>query len=386
MKCIRCGKDVKPRRRRDRCPACGRPFAINPARDPFGMTDAEFRDAIRRVSGIGRHCFGARQLWEELNRGRPIPVKGGLGCLPAAGLIVGSVAGVALAAAGGIDGLVVLVIGFKSGLLLSLLGHLLSPERGDKRLARKVSYDVFLAEHLPRWQSVHGPVARLVPEPGPGTPAAAPGVPADGADFSVDRVVVTQHAETAAMLVANGFDVEHACAVLSLDGYPFGTAKAARERLRRNPRLTVFALHDATPEGMQLPFTLREAAWFPERSTLLVVVGLRSASGDYMLRLRVPFRFHKGPRVTLPARLREGLTPMEVSWCEAGYRAELASLRPGPLIRLLQRAVAAVGLPGQPAHTEALRMSEAAGGIVWADRLPAATAAGATPPRGRVSA
>ena len=249
MRCIRCGAEVKPGRRRDRCPACKRPFAINPARDPFGMTDAEFRDAIRRVSGIGRHCFGARQLWSELNRGRPSTVKGGMGRLSAAGLVVGSVGGAAAAAAGGIDGLVVLVIGFKSGLLLSILGHLLSPKRGDKRLARTVPYDAFLTEHLARWQSVHGPIARLVPEPAPGVPADA----ADAADVSCDRVVVTQHAVTAAMLVANGFHREHGCAVLSLDGYPYGAAETARETLRRNPRLTVFALHDASAKGLAAP-------------------------------------------------------------------------------------------------------------------------------------
>jgi hypothetical protein len=370
MKCIRCGAEVKPRRRRDRCPACKRPFAINPARDPFGMTDAEFRDAIRRVSGIGRHFFGARQLWAEINRGRPIPVKGGMGRLSAAGLVVGSVAGTALGAAGGIDGLVVLVIGFKSGLLLSLIGHLLSPDRRDKRLARTVSYDVFLAEQLARWQSVHGPIARLVPEPGPGVPADA----ADAADTSRDHVVVTQHAVTAAMLVANGFHREHGCAVLSLDGYPYGAAETAREALRRNPRLTVFALHDASAEGLQLPFTLREPAWFPDHTTLVVDAGLRSASYDYCLRAGLPLPVDQGPPATLPAHVRQALTPREVTWFEAGYRADLDPLRPRVIMQLLLRAILATGNPGQPAHTEARRSTVAAGTFVWADSLPAAAA------------
>lgn len=367
MRCIRCGAEVRPRRRRDHCPACKRPFAINPARDPFGMTDAEFRDAIRRVSGIGRHCFSARQLWAEINRGRPLPVKGGMGCLTAGGLIVGGVGGTALAAAGGIDGLVALVIGLKAALFLSLIGHLLTPDRRDKRLARTVSYDVFLTGHLARWQSVHGPIARLVPEPGPG-------VPADAADVSCDRVVVTQHAVTAAMLVANGFDRVHGCAVLSLDGYPYGTAEAARETLRRNPRLTVFALHDASAEGLQLPFTLREPAWFPDRTTLVVDAGVRSATYDYCLRAGVPLPVLDGPPVTLPAHVRQALTPEEVKWFEAGYRAELDPLRPRVIMQLLLRAILATGHPGQRAHAEARQRTVAAGTFVWADSLPAAAA------------
>ncbi len=370
MKCIHCGTDVQPRRRRDRCPACRHPFAINPARDPYALTDEELRDAARRVSGIGRHFFGARQLWHELNHGRPRPVKRGWRGFYSVCLIVGGAGGVV---AGGLAGdgiavLLLLVLGMKAGMGVALLADILFGGRGDKRGARTVPYDAFVP-CLQRWQSVHGPINRLVPTP-------VPGVPADVADFSVDRVVVTQHAETAAMLVANGFHAAHHCAVLSLDGYPFGIAEAARETLRRNPRLTVFALHDASAEGLQLPFTLREPAWFPEPTTLIVDAGLRSAGLDYVRRTRLPLRVGQGPPATLPAHVRKALTPKEVTWLEAGYRAELAPLRPGLIMRLLQRAFTAAGLPGQPAHAEARRMA-AAGGFVWADFLPATATAGA---------
>jgi len=373
MKCIRCGRNVKPRRRRDRCPACRHPFAFNPARDPFAMTDAELRDAVRAVSGIGRHFFGARQLWNELNHRRPFSVARGWTGFSSACLIVGAAGGVVAGglAGSGIAVLLLLVLGMKAGMGVALLADILFPHERDKRLTRKIPYDVFLARYLARWLSVHGPIPRLVPTPGPETPAA---VTVDEADFACDRVVVTQHAETAAMLVANGFHAEHACAVLSLDGYPFGMAETARERLRRNPRLTVFALHSATAEGLQLPFTLREPAWFPERTTLVVDAGMRSALGDYCRRVRVPVHARKGPRVTLPAHVRKTLTPVEVSWCEAGYGVELASLRPGVVMQLLKRAFAATGSFGQPAHSRALQMAAAAAGFVWADSLPAAAA------------
>ncbi|HLM67435.1 MAG TPA: hypothetical protein VK358_07910, partial [Longimicrobium sp.] len=170
---------------------------------------------------------------------------------------------------------------------------------------------------------------------------------------------------TAAMLVANRFHFEHACAVLSLDGYPFGIAETVRKMLRRNPRLTVFGLHDASAAGVQLPFTLRERAWFSERTTLIVDAGLRSPRGVWGT---LPVR--QGPPVKLPEHVRKALPPQEVKWFEAGNRAELAALRPEEVMRLLQRAFTATGLPGQPAHVEARRTAAAGAGFVWAESLP----------------
>jgi hypothetical protein len=377
MKCIHCGTNAKRRRRgNDRCPACKHAFAFDPARDRFGMSDAEFHDAVQRVSGGGRLFFGERQLADELNHRWAAARKTGWDRFLSACLYGGGAAGAALGVLNVIDVpvLMLVVLGMMAGLGVPLVIKIAIPEIDHTPPVLKIPYHVFRAEYLPRWESVHGPITRLLPEAVPAAAAAAAvprQVPADVAAFSFDRVVVTQHAGTAAMLVANRFHFEHACAVLSLDGYPSGIAETVKGMLRRNPRLTVFALHDASAQGVKLPFTLREPAWFPERTTLIVDVGLRTGRTDRGRRaLLPPLPVRKGPPVTLPAHVRKALPPADVAWFEAGNRAELAALRPEQIMQMLQRAFASTGLPGQPAYAEAARLAAAGAGFIAADSLP----------------
>ncbi|HST62690.1 MAG TPA: hypothetical protein VLK84_28550 [Longimicrobium sp.] len=378
MKCTHCGTNVKRRRRDgDRCPACKHAFAFDPARDRFGISDADFHRAIQSVSGGGRLFFDARQLRDELNRRPAAGGRTGSGHFATVCLFGGGAAGVALGVLNDVDMhvLMMFMAGMMAGMGVLIVGTILFPELGASPSmppTLKIPDHVFRTEYLERWESVHGPIARLLPEPVPGAASLSREVPADVAAFSFDRVVVTQHADTAALLVANGFHFEHACAVLSLDGYPFGIAETVREMLRRNPRLTVFAVHDASAEGVQLPFTLRQPAWFPEPGTVVVDVGLR-AQGDGSWRTRaflpaLPVRL--GPRATLPAHVRKALPAGDVAWFEAGNRADLAALPPAAVMEIIQRAFAATALPGQPAHGEVTRQAAAGGGIVWAESLP----------------
>jgi hypothetical protein len=169
-------------------------------------------------------------------------------------------------------------------------------------------------------------------------PAAPREVPRDVAAFSFDRAVVTDRWETAQMLVANRFHFEHNCAVLSRDGYPDGIADTVKEMLRRNPRLTVFALHDASPGGCLLPLTLREPEWFPDPSIRIVDLGLRPAM---VQRLRMPAL--AGPSGALPPRLGEVLPPEDVAWLARGHVGELAALRPAQVLRAAYQGIVAAG-------------------------------------------
>jgi hypothetical protein len=379
MKCVHCGTNVeRARRSLDRCPACKHAFAFDPAHDRFGISDADFHQAIQSVSGNGRLFFGVGQLRDELNR-RPSAARAttGANVFPTVCLFGGGAGGVVLGVRSGVDMHVFLM--FMAGLMAGmgvlivvtmLLPDLVTPPPMPPTL--KIPDHLFRTEYLERWKSVHGPIARLLPEPLPGAASLPRAVPADVAAFSFDRVVVTQHADTAALLVANGFHFEHACAVLSLDGYPFGIAETVREMLRRNPRLTVFAVHDASAEGAQLPFTLREPTWFPEPGTVVVDVGLRAQGhGNWRTRAFLPaLPVRLGPRATLPAHVCKALPPGDVAWFEAGNRADLAALPPAAVMGIIQRAFAATALPGQPAHAEVTRLAAAGGGIVLAETLP----------------
>jgi hypothetical protein len=170
--------------------------------------------------------------------------------------------------------------------------------------------------------------------------AQLPSIAADVSAFSFDRAVVTDRWEAAAMLVANRFHFEHNCAVLSLDGYPEAIGDTVKNMLRRNPQLTVFALHDASPEGCLLPLSLREPDWFPDPSVRVVDLGLRPETAR---RLRLPVLNH--PVRHLPPRLAEILPQEEVEWLLAGNTAELATLRPAQVLRAVYDGIRRVGHP-----------------------------------------
>jgi hypothetical protein len=337
MKCIHCGTDSKLKDRSDgRCPKCKHQFAFEPTTDSHRVTDGQLKAAIDRLSGESRVMFTERELWYEFNRKwmQPGTWRSPYGCLPLLGVLPA-----VLALAGVLDMGMILVgifggaVGLVAGILLSNRANRLSPR--PPRPPR-IPFDQFRAKYLARWNAVHGEIPPLLPPRQPARLAAPREVPADVAAFSFDRAVVTEHWETAEMLVANRFHFEHNCAVLSLDGYPAAIAGTVREMLRRNPGLTVFALHDASPGGCLLPVTLREPEWFPEPSARIVDVGLRPGT---VRQLKLPALDRRA--ATLPPRLETLLPPEDVEWLRRGNVGELAALRPVQVMRALARAIAA---------------------------------------------
>ncbi|MGB3640647.1 MAG: hypothetical protein WBA39_24190, partial [Rivularia sp. (in: cyanobacteria)] len=74
---------------------------------------------------------------------------------------------------------------------------------------------------------------------------------------------ICDSAEVAQLLIANNFHFENNCAVLSITGYPQNIFSTVMEMLRRNPNLKVYALHDASPRGVNLINHLRTSPnWF----------------------------------------------------------------------------------------------------------------------------
>ena len=340
MKCIHCGTHSKLKDRRGgRCPKCRHRFAFEPTKDRYNVTDGQLKAAIDRVSGGSRVRFTERQLWHELNRRTwvwPGFRRSSYGCLPSLGLVL-----VVLVVMGGMGiplslPVIALVTGvvLKLGLLtfafFSRDGGLRKPSR-----PRDIPFDEFRAKYLAKWRKVHGEIPLLLSPRETARLAAPREVPADVQMFSFDRAVVTEDWETADMLVANRFHFEHNCAVLSRDGYPDSIAETVKEMLRRNPSLTVFALHDASPGGCLLPLTLREPEWFPEPSVRIVDVGLRPGT---VRKLKLP-AIHVRGRV--PRRLTDHLPEEDATWLREGNVAELAALRPARLMRALHRAIAA---------------------------------------------
>jgi hypothetical protein len=341
MKCIYCGTDSKLRERADgRCPKCRHPFAFEPTRDPYKVTDGQFKNAVDRVSGGGKVQFTQRHLWYEFNRRwmKPGLWRSPWGALPFVGASPGLLAALGVIKAAAFP---LAALGLAAGAGIgALLSHSANERAPRAPRPPRIPLDAFERQYLRRFREVHGEAGLpgLLPARESGRAAIPREVPPDVAAFSFDRAVVTDRWETAQMLVANRFHFEHNCAVLSRDGYPDGTAGTVKEMLRRNPRLTVFALHDASPGGCLLPLTLREPDWFPDPSVRIVDLGLRPGT---VRRTRIPAL--AGTSTQLPPRLAEILPAEELAWLAAGHTAELAALRPAQVLRAAYQGIVAAG-------------------------------------------
>lgn len=334
MKCIYCNTDTTyPVRRSNggQCRSCRHPFAFEPKTDPFKVADGLFQRVIKDVSGANAVFFTERQLWYEFNRRLTRKV---ISASPGAWVIgAGSVGGIALAVVSHTFWPLALIT------IPAAIGGALMRARerraGPPLPHPKVAREGFRRSYLGRWASVHGGIEKLLPPVESQPPPAATPMPPDVAAFSFDRAVITDHAEIAAMLVANNFHFENNCAILSADGYPASIYGTVMTMLRRNPNLRVFVVHDASEEGCSLPLRLRGEEGFPDPSVRVLDLGLRPSHVQKMRAVSLP-----GASRTLPPPLRALLSPEEAAWLERGESVELAVVRPAKLMRSLYQGFA----------------------------------------------
>lgn len=317
MKCIRCGTDSKLKARADgTCPKCHGRFAFEPTKgDPF--TDPAFQSAIDAVSAKGQLRWGAEHLYYELARRQ----RAKAGCA-IVGVMLFTVATVIFAVASSVAAWVTLLIAAACALYIW---------RAKTRKFAKLEprrFDTLLKA----WQVAHGPpkgmIVRALPR---GKPAPPRALEADITDYSFDRAVICDRARTADLLLANNFHFENNCAVLSIDGYPEAQFETVRAMLKRNPRLRVFALHDATPAGCRLAHTLAtDSAWFAA-PVKVTDVGLRPGQAQVFRGL---FQRHSDNRV----QAGDGLSANEAAWLSQ-YALELAVIRPEQVLKRLYKAM-----------------------------------------------
>ena len=343
MKCIHCNTENNYKDRqgnRQSCKSCRHPFAFEPKTDPLQISDPLFARVIKDVSADGTLAFTSRQLWYELNR--RLLARKTFSC-----------------------GATVLLILLGAGLLYKLrhvnplllgfpaLMMAATPKKKSKPTGPrypKISYEMFDQNYLQKWVSRHGRIAKMLPPARNDKPdgtgrgfrgrtSAEPMGASDVTGYSFDRALVVEHADMAAMLVANHFHFENNCAILSLDGYPFGSADTIKTMLARNPNLKVFALHDATIEGCRMTQTLRRPEWFPGTQVRLIDLGLRPqhvTSGSMIMLQGPPRKFPVGTTST-------SLHSDEIAWLEQGNKAELPALRPHKLMRAIYQGFARAG-------------------------------------------
>jgi len=317
MKCIRCDADSDYKDRTDKkCPKCGGTYAFEPkAGDPF--TDVAFQKAIAHVSSDGAVRWGVEHLYYELCRKKRLP-----GYLITILVMAAIMIGLLAVTVGAVVN-PVFFVGLAPAAVLAVAAYWVHGASKVVQIERGK-----FSEMYDRWITVHGPPARVITRKP--KPAAPKPVEADVGDYSFDRAVICDRARTVDLLLANNFHFENNCAVLSAEGYPEGPFETVRAMLRRNPKLRVYILHDATPGGCGLAHRLAtDPAWFGGKIKV-IDVGLR------------PSHAPRFPGLWLPpagvASATDGVSADEAGWLSS-YSLEVAAVLPEQVLKRLFKAI-----------------------------------------------
>lgn len=326
MICIRCNKDSNyPERTGQRCPHCRGAFAFEPRTgDP--LSDVAFAALIKKVSADEGVRWGVEHLYYEYCRRHKVREKGVSTFFTVIGVLAVP--------------LTVIVawvhpMGFASLALSAVTVGAFWVGRSGHSARVGVTWEVFFLLWK-KWLAAHGTPAGLIERPSMPT-QPTPVAEADLGDYSFDRAVICDRARTADLLLANNFHFENNCAILSSGGYPQVAFAQVRKMLRRNPRLEVYVLHDATPAGCGLAHKIaHDANWFP-RAKRIIDVGLRPIHAPIFRGAFQP------PDPAIPSLA--GISPLEQKWL-AKHSLELAVVRPEQVIKRLFRAMTTAREPG----------------------------------------
>ncbi|MCS6839338.1 MAG: hypothetical protein RMJ55_00995 [Roseiflexaceae bacterium] len=184
-------------------------------------------------------------------------------------------------------------------------------------------------EALAVYRANHGDPPGLLPDDVPPSIALNDREP-DLYDYGLAYALVCQDATIARMLRANFLHMEMSCAILSLEeASPLPDALVAM--LMRGSAPRILLLHDASLEGLRFAAAAATLLDLP-RGFRVRALGLTPmhALRRHLFAIRRP-----EPVDRLPA----SLNLIERAWLRAGYRAEVAALRPVTLLRTLHRVV-----------------------------------------------
>jgi hypothetical protein len=315
MKCLSCGVDSKLKERTDgKCKDCHKTFAFEPTSGDL-FTDVAFQAMIDRVSSLGKVRWGKEHLYYEACRLLFKRKGGGGGCMLVTCILF--TLGACISTSSMMP-------------ILALLACVLIVKFLKRPVLLRPLDEPTFTRHFEKWCVAHGTPKGLIERPPEGARPARRVSEADLADYSFDRAVICDRARTVDLLLANNFHFENNCAVLGVGGYPKMSFETVREMLRRNPRLQVFVLHDATPAGCNLAWKLaNDPAWFKGR-VRVIDVGLRPLNASFF-----KGSFIQAHQAVAPSK---ALSATEQGWL-GQYALELAAIRPEQVIKRLFKAM-----------------------------------------------
>lgn len=326
MKCIKCQNDSKySERSSGTCPKCNAKFAFEPKSGDL-FTDAAFAAAIDRVSAHDAVRFTEANLYYELARLRRRSDTG------VAAYIVLSV--IAFLVTGVISLATSVIYPFLGGLAIAVT--LLSIAALSKKRATPSFTPAMFQTAFQKWRHAHGTPGKFVNHVHHAlSRKERKELPRELATYSFDRAVICDRPETVDLLLANNFHFENNCAILAVTHYPPAVFSSVLDMLRRNPRIEVYALHDASITGHTLAHRLAtDPEWFRGIGRV-TDVGL-------LVRHAEPMRgLWKETGSNVPVNFRD-LTPAQNAWL-AQYTLELAAIKPEQIVKRLFRAMTQPG-------------------------------------------
>lgn len=259
MKCIECGADAKKQDReasRGHCPNCNHPFVTEPTEDV--LTDMQIKNAEDAVSGNGTFYFSAQQLEYQLHRlFRKKAHRSGIAAIVLFLLCV-------VMLMSGIENEVFFIpMTFFGFVWLITFSMNRQNHKAFSRIQPLVQKWILTNPHpkLIKDKKYHFNSENSHLE-----------------EVSFDRVLICDKNETVNFFLENLFHFHYSCPVLGGSGYPESICEDMLRRLKRNPNLKVFLLHDYSPQGTAFVRKMKtDRHWFGDSQSYEIIdLGLNS--------------------------------------------------------------------------------------------------------------
>jgi hypothetical protein len=357
VKCIKCNTDNKLKERTanaGKCKSCKHKISFDPkAQGTVNFTDRFFANTISAISVNDTLFFTPGQFYYFFNSRRektqdPLI---GTGC---AVLVIGIVLFIAAISSGSPIVFLLALAALAAGVLLLIprVRKRIRAMNDDPRHGSKQPKEITVSQNqldgwLERWMHNNGRVAKLLPKPE--MKSKHVDISPEIKQYSFDRLIVCEHAAIAQFLIANNFHFENNCAVLSIDKYPHNIFDTVMEMLRLNPALKVYALHDASPAGIQLTHRLAaDPDWFKASTNVQIHdLGLLPRQIlDKSVFVRESAKFANQPGTALAGPAGASLRPDETTWLLEGKYVEMESISPKVLLRVVTQGIARSRAPG----------------------------------------